>query len=70
MKNGEGIYRIVCDLWRLMQRHGFDKLTDEQWESFITAGNDLCNKYSVMGKAHELLFRDLFRAVQTYYEGR
>ena len=69
---------VICnlqrDMWRLTEKYGYEKLTDEQWERFVGDGYALQAKYRKVNWNAELLMRDMFRAVQEYYirkkEGR
>ena len=68
------IYNLQRDMWRLTEKYGYEKLTDEQWERFVGDGYALQAKYRKVSRNAELLMRDMFRAVQEYYirkkEGR
>lgn len=68
------IYNLQRDMWRLTEKYGYEKLTDEQWEKFVEDGYALQAKYRKVNRSIELLMRDMFRAVQEYYsrkkEGR
>ncbi len=68
------IYNLQRDMWRLTEKYGYEKLTDEQWERFVGDGYALQAKYRKVNWNAELLMRDMFRAVQEYYirkkEGR
>ena len=68
------IYNLQRDMWRLTEKYGYEKLTDEQWKRFVGDGYALQAKYRKVNWNAELLMRDMFRAVQEYYirkkEGR
>lgn len=61
------IYELVVDVWRLAAGYGFRKMTDPEWEAFISAGNRLVLKYRPRGASVERLCRDLFAAFQEFY---
>lgn len=61
------IYNLQRDMWRLTEKYGYEKLTDEQWEMFVGDGYALQAKYRKVNRNVELLMRDMFRAVQEYY---
>ena len=42
-------------------------LTDGQWESLVADGEVQVKKYRGLGKQYEMLYRDMFDAVQKYY---
>lgn len=62
------VYEIIVDIWRLAARYQFKKLNDTQWENFLSDGNNLLEKYRQYGRQEELLYRDLFSAVQAFYQ--
>ena len=68
------IYNLQRDMWRLTEKSGYEKLTDEQWERCVGDGYTLQTKYRKVSRNAELLMRDMFQAVQKYYirkkEGR
>lgn len=66
MKNK--IYELIVDIWRLAYKYNFQKLNDDTWQTFVQDGNRLHDKYRQYGKVIELLFRDLFSAVQNFYQ--
>mgnify|MGYP005783484623 CR=1 FL=1 len=74
MDDRTAIYNLQHDMWKLTERYGNEKLTDEQWERFVADGYALQAKYRKVNRSIELLMRDMFRAVQEYYsrkkEGR
>ena len=74
MDDRTAIYNLQHDMWKLTERYGYEKLTDEQWERFVGDGYALQAKYRKVNWNAELLMRDMFRAVQEYYirkkEGR
>ena len=62
------IWELFTDVWHLARRYEFRKLTDAEWEQFKARGEDLLVKYQKHGPDVEMLYRDIFRAVQAYYE--
>ncbi len=62
------IYTLFTDMWKLCKQFEGRKLEDNEWEQLIDAGTELVNKSKQYGKSIELLCRDLFNAVQSYYE--
>ena len=62
------IYEIILSIWNLFKKCGFQKLTDEQWEILIEEVNKERNKLIEVGNEYDLLYRDLFNAVQNFYE--
>ena len=62
----EQAYKVFVDVWRLACKYRFLKLTDNQWECFISDSGKLLDRYR--GTAVEQLFRELFMAVQAFYE--
>lgn len=67
MDDRTAIYNLQHDMWKLTERYGYEKLTDEQWERFVADGYVLQAKYRKVNRSIELLMRDMFRAVQEYY---
>lgn len=59
-------YKVFVDIWRLGSKYHFQKLNDEQWESFIADAEKLLTRYK--GTGADYLFRCLFMAVQAFYE--
>lgn len=62
------VYEIVISIWNLAKEHGFEKLTDEQWESFVEKSMQERNKFKQHGESVDLLYRGMFDALQSYYE--
>lgn len=62
----ELIYKVFVDVYRLACKYRFSKLDDKQWECFIADSGRLLSRYR--GTDAEWLFRELFMAVQTFYE--
>lgn len=61
------IYGLITSVWKLIKKHGCNKLTDEQWETFVKDGMASRQAYLEKGEEYDLLYRDLFSAVQNYY---
>ncbi|GFI47779.1 hypothetical protein IMSAGC019_03105 [Lachnospiraceae bacterium] len=59
-------YEIFVDVYRLAYKYRFQKLDIAGWGNFITDGEKLMGRY--WGTAAESLFRNLFAAVQNFYE--
>lgn len=64
------IWELFTDVWYLARRYEFRKLTDAEWEEFYSCGENLLAKYRGQGQDIEMLYRDIFRAVQAFYERR
>lgn len=64
------MWELFTDVWHLAREYEFRKLTDAEWEQFKACGEELLEKYRKHGADVEMLYRDLFRAVQAYYERR
>lgn len=62
------IYEIILSIWNLFKKCGFEKLTDEQWESLVGKATAERDKFKKHGSNIDLLFRDMFSALQSYYE--
>lgn len=62
------IYEIILSIWNLFKKYGFEKLTDEQWESLVGKATAERDKFNKHGSNIDLLFRDMFGALQSYYE--
>lgn len=60
-------FQCFTDVWRLMKKYGA-RLDEERWERFLADGEALLGRYRAQGRDAELLFRDLFGAVQKFYE--
>lgn len=67
MKEKEIVYSIILDVWNLFKKYGFGQLSYEQWEQFFAEGRKLREKHKVHGKDMDMLFRDMFGAIQMYY---
>lgn len=62
----EQAYKVFVDVWRLACKYRFSKLDDKQWECFVADGGKLLGRYRRTDV--EQLFRELFMAVQAFYE--
>lgn len=62
----EQAYMVFVDIWRLAYRYQFQKMTDDQWAEFIKMGKEGMGRYR--GTSVEHLYRNLFMAVQSFYE--
>ena len=68
MEEKKIVYDVILSIWNLAKEHGFDKLTDEQWESLIEKSMREQRKYSQVNTNIDKLFRDMYRALEEYYE--
>lgn len=68
MEEKKIVYDVILSIWNLAKEHGFDKLTDEQWESLIEKAMQEQRKYSQVNTNIDKLFRDMYRALEEYYE--
>lgn len=66
MKNK--VYELIVDIWRLASKYQFKRLTEAEWDAFISAGVDLCKRYRQQSPGMEQLCRDLFYDFQKFYE--
>lgn len=67
------LHEIILDLWDLLkmaQKYECEKLTDSEWEVFFNKSIEFTKKYRDKGKEFEILFRDLFAAIQKYYQDK
>jgi len=64
----ETMYELFTDVWRLADKYQFRPLNDAEWEAFVVEGKRLLTRYQQKGILIELLYRDLFSAVQEYYK--
>ena len=62
------VYDVVLSIWSLAKEHGFDKLSDSQWQSLIEKATQEQRKFAQCGDNVDLLFRDMYRALESYYE--
>lgn len=62
------VYEVVLSIWNLAKDHGFECLTDEQWKSLIEKAIQGQKKFAQCGENVDLLFRDMYRALENYYE--
>lgn len=68
MEEKKIVYDVILSIWNLIKEHGFKQLSDEEWEHINQAANIERNKYKEYGTNIDLLFRELYFAVQNYYE--
>ncbi len=61
------VYGAITDIWHLWKKYGGGRLEDRQWESFLLDGQQMRKKHEAAGKEADMLFRDLFMALQEYY---
>jgi len=62
------VYDVVLSVWNLAKEHGFEKLTDEQWDSLVEKATIERDKFKQHGENIDLLFRQMYMALQNYYE--
>ena len=51
MDDRTAIYNLQHDMWKLTERYGYEKLTDEQWERFVADGYALQAKYRKVNRS-------------------
>ena len=68
MEEKKIVYDVILSIWNLAKEHGFEHLTDEQWESLIEKSMQERERFRQNGESIDLLFRDMFSALQSYYE--
>lgn len=68
MEEKKIVYDVILSIWDLAKEHGFERLTDEQWESLIEKAMQEQRKFAQFGESVDLLFRDMYRALENYYE--
>lgn len=61
------IYGLITSIWKLCKKYGTDKLTYNQWESFVEDGQKTREIYLVKGSQYDMLYREMFSALQEYY---
>lgn len=68
MEEKKIVYDVILSIWNLAKEHGFEKLTDEQWESLIEKATKENKRFRQYGESIDALFRGMFGALQSYYE--
>jgi hypothetical protein len=68
MSRKELIYKIIIDIWGLLKKYGFDKLTDGQWEKFVYDGNVLSKKYKGQAIIYHKFCRKMIMVISDFYE--
>lgn len=68
MEEKKIVYDVILSIWNLAKEHGFEKLTDEQWESLVEKAMQENKRFRQHGESIEFLFRGMFDALQSYYE--
>lgn len=68
MEEKKIVYDVILSIWNLAKEHGFERLTDEQWESLIEKAGKERDKFRQHGECIDLLFRGMFGELQSYYE--
>lgn len=62
------VYDVILSVWNLAKDHGFDKLTDDQWESLVGKSMQEHSRFKQYGESVEMLYRGMFDALRSYYE--
>ena len=62
------VYDVILSIWNLAKEHGFESLTDEQWESLVDKANLEREKFQQYGERIDYLFREMYGSLQHYYE--
>lgn len=62
------VYEVVLTIWNLAKKYGFGKLHNEEWESLIQEAMQNQRKYAQIDSSIERLFRDMYGALEAYYE--
>lgn len=62
------VYDIILSIWNLAKEHGFEKLTDSQWETLVEKASVERQRFCQHGENIDHLFREMFGALQNYYE--
>lgn len=68
MEEKKIVYDVILSIWNLAKEHGFERLTDEQWESLIEKSIQQNAIFRQHGRNIELLYRGMFDSLQSYYE--
>lgn len=64
----EEIYKLIVDIWRLTCKYQFRKLSDNEWEQFVSDGEKLLKRYRSNKYPVEMFYRDLYQCVLSFYE--
>ena len=70
MNEKEITYNLILDIWNLLKKYNFKKLSDSEWGDFATEGLALEQKYKAHSKEVYTFYRELFAAVRHYYESK
>ena len=70
MNEKEITYNLILDIWNLLKKYNFKKLSDSEWGDFATEGLALEQKYKKQSKEIYILFRELHAAIRHYYESK
>jgi hypothetical protein len=68
MEEKKIVYEIIISIWNLAKEHGFEKLDDEQWISLIEKSMAERDRFVQNGENIDLLFRQMYGALEQYYE--
>jgi hypothetical protein len=70
MNEKEITYNLILDIWNLLKKYNFKKLSDSEWGEFAEKGILLEEKYKAHSKEVYTFYRELFVAVRHYYESK
>lgn len=68
MEEKKIVYDVILTIWNIAKEHGFEKLTNEQWESLVEQGQKECKRFREHGNNIELLYRGMFNELRSFYE--
>lgn len=68
MEEKKIVYDVILSIWNLAKEFDFKNLSDNEWQSFIEKANEQRNRFKQNGENIDLLFRDMYRALENYYE--
>lgn len=68
MEEKKIVYEIIISIWNLAKEHGFECLSNGQWESLIEKSMAERDKFKQHGENIDLLFRQMYGALEQYYE--
>ena len=70
MEEKKIVYSIILSVWNLAKEYDFRKLSDDEWETLTEKAKIKREEFKQHGEKFDLLFRDMYRAIQRYYEGK
>lgn len=62
------VFEAITDIWHLWKKYGSCRLDDRKWEALIQEGQQMHKKHEAVDPEVDLFFRDMFMALQKYYE--